>query len=276
MVPAGGGGTFLGGFLVNKCRLRGAGVVKLCVLCTLTSLLATFVFFVQCPNAPMAGVTADYNGRSGSGGTGGWGGRPAHRSGALVAARDGEGGAGSWSLFGEGHSRKTSAHGHAETAQRQPLRSPEPSILVWKRDRDCPAPLHVCTWKVAPGRLSRVPHHRDVRATALCWHLGKSKSRCGRPAVGWAAPPGIPCGVDRSRGQVAQSASMPWRDGPLAGLVERDRLHRRGPHEGSAAMGGRWELGLQPLHSPVPEGRQEGPDGRMGFPIGVETRKTCP
>ncbi|XP_058989012.1 solute carrier organic anion transporter family member 4A1 isoform X1 [Mustela lutreola] len=63
VVPAGGGGTFLGGFLVNKCRLRGAGVVKLCALCTLTSLLATFVFFVQCPNVPMVGVTADYNGR---------------------------------------------------------------------------------------------------------------------------------------------------------------------------------------------------------------------
>lgn len=72
-MPAGGGGTFLGGFLVNKCRLRGAGVVKLCALCTLTSLLATFVFFVQCPNVPMVGVTADYNGRSGPGGTGGWG-----------------------------------------------------------------------------------------------------------------------------------------------------------------------------------------------------------
>lgn len=65
MVPAGGGGTFLGGFLVNKCRLRGAGVVKLCVLCALTSLLASCVFFVQCPNAPMAGVTASYDGRSG-------------------------------------------------------------------------------------------------------------------------------------------------------------------------------------------------------------------
>uniref|UniRef100_A0A7N5KL47 Solute carrier organic anion transporter family member n=1 Tax=Ailuropoda melanoleuca TaxID=9646 RepID=A0A7N5KL47_AILME len=43
VVPAGGGGTFLGGFLVNN-------------------LLAVFVFFIHCPNVPMAGVTANYSG----------------------------------------------------------------------------------------------------------------------------------------------------------------------------------------------------------------------
>lgn len=63
VVPAGGGGTFLGGFLVNKFKLRGSGIVKLCLLCTLTSLLAVFVFFIHCPNVPMAGVTANYSGR---------------------------------------------------------------------------------------------------------------------------------------------------------------------------------------------------------------------
>ncbi|XP_034881418.1 solute carrier organic anion transporter family member 4A1 isoform X1 [Mirounga leonina] len=62
VVPAGGGGTFLGGFLVNKFKLRGAGIIKLCLLCTLTSLLAVFVFFIHCPNVPMAGVTASYSG----------------------------------------------------------------------------------------------------------------------------------------------------------------------------------------------------------------------
>ncbi|XP_019609000.2 solute carrier organic anion transporter family member 4A1 [Rhinolophus sinicus] len=62
VVPAGGGGTFLGGFFVNKFKLRGSGIIKFCLLCTLTSLLATLVFFTHCPNVPMAGVTASYSG----------------------------------------------------------------------------------------------------------------------------------------------------------------------------------------------------------------------
>ncbi|XP_023106797.2 solute carrier organic anion transporter family member 4A1 isoform X1 [Felis catus] len=62
VVPAGGGGTFLGGFFVNKFKLRGAGIIKLCLFCALTSLLAIFVFFMHCPNVPVAGVTASYHG----------------------------------------------------------------------------------------------------------------------------------------------------------------------------------------------------------------------
>ncbi|XP_058535586.1 solute carrier organic anion transporter family member 4A1 [Ochotona princeps] len=62
VVPAGGGGTFLGGFLLNRFKLRGPSVVRLCLLCTLTSLLATLVFLTHCPNAPVAGVTAAYDG----------------------------------------------------------------------------------------------------------------------------------------------------------------------------------------------------------------------
>ncbi|TKC45025.1 hypothetical protein EI555_003537 [Monodon monoceros] len=62
VVPAGGGGTFLGGFFVNKCKLRGSGIVRFCLLCSLTSMLAFLVFFTHCPNVPMAGVTASYNG----------------------------------------------------------------------------------------------------------------------------------------------------------------------------------------------------------------------
>lgn len=63
MVPAGGGGTFLGGFLVNKFKLRGSGTIRFCLLCTLTSLLAASVFSMHCPNVPMAGVTASYGNR---------------------------------------------------------------------------------------------------------------------------------------------------------------------------------------------------------------------
>ncbi|XP_054433475.1 solute carrier organic anion transporter family member 4A1 [Pteronotus mesoamericanus] len=62
VVPAGGGGTFLGGFFVNKLKLRGPSIVKFCLACSLTSLLATLVFFTHCPNVPMAGVTAHSNG----------------------------------------------------------------------------------------------------------------------------------------------------------------------------------------------------------------------
>jgi len=63
VVPAGGGGTFLGGFLVNKFKLRCSGIIKLCLLCTVSSLLAIFIFFIHCPNMPMAGVTQMYEGR---------------------------------------------------------------------------------------------------------------------------------------------------------------------------------------------------------------------
>lgn len=63
VVPAGGGGTFLGGFFVSRCKLRGAGVIRFCLLCSLASMLAFLVFFMHCPNVPMAGVTAGYNGR---------------------------------------------------------------------------------------------------------------------------------------------------------------------------------------------------------------------
>ncbi|XP_031228838.1 solute carrier organic anion transporter family member 4A1 isoform X4 [Mastomys coucha] len=62
VVPAGGGGTLLGGFLVNKFKLRGSGIIRFCLFCTLTSLLAFFVFLMHCPNMHMAGVTTGYVG----------------------------------------------------------------------------------------------------------------------------------------------------------------------------------------------------------------------
>ncbi|PNI36372.1 SLCO4A1 isoform 2 [Pan troglodytes] len=62
VVPAGGGGTFLGGFFVNKLRLRGSAVIKFCLFCTVVSLLGILVFSLHCPSVPMAGVTASYGG----------------------------------------------------------------------------------------------------------------------------------------------------------------------------------------------------------------------
>ncbi|XP_063315660.1 solute carrier organic anion transporter family member 4A1 [Pelobates fuscus] len=62
VVPAGGGGTFLGGFIVNKLKLHCSGVIKFCVLCTLPGLLSIFIFLISCPNMPVAGVTVPYHG----------------------------------------------------------------------------------------------------------------------------------------------------------------------------------------------------------------------
>ncbi|XP_010873836.2 solute carrier organic anion transporter family member 4A1 [Esox lucius] len=60
VVPAGGGGTFLGGYIVKKLNLRCRGIIRFCMVCALISLLAIFIFLIHCPNDPMAGVTAPY------------------------------------------------------------------------------------------------------------------------------------------------------------------------------------------------------------------------
>lgn len=64
VVPAGGGGTFLGGYIVKKLNLRCRGIIRLCMLCALVSLVAVFIFLLHCPNVPMAGVTTPYQSSS--------------------------------------------------------------------------------------------------------------------------------------------------------------------------------------------------------------------
>ncbi|XP_030557239.1 solute carrier organic anion transporter family member 4A1 isoform X1 [Drosophila novamexicana] len=59
-VPAGGGGTFLGGYLVKKWQLACGGIIKMCLLATLLATLFTSCFLVTCPNAQFAGVTTAY------------------------------------------------------------------------------------------------------------------------------------------------------------------------------------------------------------------------
>ncbi|XP_036447883.1 solute carrier organic anion transporter family member 4A1 [Colossoma macropomum] len=61
VVPAGGGGTFLGGYIVKKLNLRCRGIIRFCMLCAVVSLLAIFIFLLHCPNVPMAGVTVPYH-----------------------------------------------------------------------------------------------------------------------------------------------------------------------------------------------------------------------
>uniref|UniRef100_A0A3Q3IDE3 Solute carrier organic anion transporter family member n=1 Tax=Monopterus albus TaxID=43700 RepID=A0A3Q3IDE3_MONAL len=60
VVPAGGGGTFLGGYIVKRMNLRCRGIIRFCMMCAMVSLVSIFIFFVHCPNIPMAGVTAPY------------------------------------------------------------------------------------------------------------------------------------------------------------------------------------------------------------------------
>ena len=60
VVPAGGGGTFLGGYIVKRMNLRCRGIIRFCMMCAMISLLAIFIFLIHCPNVPMAGVTAPY------------------------------------------------------------------------------------------------------------------------------------------------------------------------------------------------------------------------
>ncbi|EDV59102.2 solute carrier organic anion transporter family member 4A1 [Drosophila erecta] len=59
-VPAGGGGTFLGGYLVKKWNLACRGIIKMCLLATTVAALFTISFLVSCPNPKFAGVTTGY------------------------------------------------------------------------------------------------------------------------------------------------------------------------------------------------------------------------
>ncbi|XP_072947607.1 solute carrier organic anion transporter family member 4A1 [Epargyreus clarus] len=60
-VPAGGGGTFLGGWLVKRWRLACGGILKLCAAATLAAAAFTFSFVLSCQDYPFAGVTVPYN-----------------------------------------------------------------------------------------------------------------------------------------------------------------------------------------------------------------------
>lgn len=62
-VPAGGGGTFLGGYLVKRFNLRCAEIIRMSLLATVAATLFTGCFFLSCPNLAFAGVTQPYNGQ---------------------------------------------------------------------------------------------------------------------------------------------------------------------------------------------------------------------
>ncbi|XP_069185956.1 solute carrier organic anion transporter family member 4A1 isoform X2 [Procambarus clarkii] len=64
VVPAGGGGTFLGGWLVKRLQLRCSGILKMCIIFSLICLLSCFTFVISCPNIDFAGVNVDYSNKS--------------------------------------------------------------------------------------------------------------------------------------------------------------------------------------------------------------------
>ncbi|XP_042212018.1 solute carrier organic anion transporter family member 4A1-like isoform X2 [Homarus americanus] len=64
VVPAGGGGTFIGGWLVKKLQLRCSGILKMCIVFSLFCLLSCFTFVISCPNIDFAGVNVEYSNTS--------------------------------------------------------------------------------------------------------------------------------------------------------------------------------------------------------------------
>ncbi|XP_038207850.1 solute carrier organic anion transporter family member 4A1 isoform X1 [Zerene cesonia] len=60
-VPAGGGGTFAGGWLVKRWRLSCAGIIKLCVAATVLAGVFSFSFVLSCDDYPFAGITVPYS-----------------------------------------------------------------------------------------------------------------------------------------------------------------------------------------------------------------------
>ncbi|XP_033209479.1 solute carrier organic anion transporter family member 4A1 isoform X2 [Belonocnema kinseyi] len=59
-VPAGGGGTFLGGYLIKRLKLPCSGILKFCLISTAFCILFTSSFVLNCPNLDFAGLTVPY------------------------------------------------------------------------------------------------------------------------------------------------------------------------------------------------------------------------
>ncbi|XP_041360902.1 solute carrier organic anion transporter family member 4A1-like isoform X2 [Gigantopelta aegis] len=59
-IPAGGGGTFLGGYLVKRFNLKMRGIIRLCMIACAVAFLTIFVFLINCENVPFAGINVNY------------------------------------------------------------------------------------------------------------------------------------------------------------------------------------------------------------------------
>jgi organic anion transporter 4A len=60
MIPAGGGGAILGGFVIKKWKLDCSNIMKGCIITLSLSALCTIGVLASCPNRDIAGVTVPY------------------------------------------------------------------------------------------------------------------------------------------------------------------------------------------------------------------------
>lgn len=60
-LPGGGGGTFLGGYLVKRYDLKCAAIIKMCVVCSFVALVLGSSFLISCPTRKFAGITQSTN-----------------------------------------------------------------------------------------------------------------------------------------------------------------------------------------------------------------------
>ncbi|RXG73850.1 Solute carrier organic anion transporter family member 4A1 [Armadillidium vulgare] len=63
-VPAGGGGTFLGGWLVKRFQLKCDQILKFCISMSFVCSLSAFFLLFSCPEVDFAGVNVDFANRS--------------------------------------------------------------------------------------------------------------------------------------------------------------------------------------------------------------------
>lgn len=59
-IPAAGGATFAGGYIVKRFDLTIRGILKFCVVVTIITVGFGFVFLIHCTNVPFAGVNVQY------------------------------------------------------------------------------------------------------------------------------------------------------------------------------------------------------------------------
>ena len=64
MVPSGGGGMLLGGYLVKRLSLSVRGTLWLCVALSAGSMLTTLTVLIKCDDAKLAGVNHHYSNTS--------------------------------------------------------------------------------------------------------------------------------------------------------------------------------------------------------------------
>ena len=60
MIPAGGGGAIIGGFVIKRWHLTCSQIMKFCVGTLTISALSTIVMIAYCPDRNIAGVNVPY------------------------------------------------------------------------------------------------------------------------------------------------------------------------------------------------------------------------